>query len=176
MLLLLCFSSLQLEAFWPDCPSVPLPNTTAGPRLSGWLKSPALRAPWLSSYCGTSAPKWAEFPGRLTEDKLAGEKDAPMLTQIICFLFNWPRSEFNYCCNLHKNVSTSHLLSCARRHKVPADCFIPWDVIIQPVPTCSDCTVGPFYSTVGDAGSFHSLSHSTESAVKCLAGFRCCHV
>lgn len=86
MLLLLCFSSLQLGAFWPDCPSVPLPNTTAGPQLSGWLKSPALRALWLSSYCGTSAPKWAEFPGRLTEDKLPGEKDAPVLTQIV-FVF-----------------------------------------------------------------------------------------
>lgn len=86
MLLLFSFSSLQLGAFWPDCPSVPLPNTTAGPRLSGWLKSPALGAPWLSSYCGTSAPKWAEFPGRLTEDKRLGEKDAPALTQIV-FVF-----------------------------------------------------------------------------------------
>lgn len=83
MLLVFCFFSLQLGAFWLDYPSVPSPNITAGPQPSGWLKSPALGAPWLSSYCGTSAPKWAEFPGRLTEDKLLGEKDAPVLTQII---------------------------------------------------------------------------------------------
>ena len=116
MLLPFCLLSFQLGDFWLDCPSVPLPSTTAGPRPSGWLKSPVLLAPWLSSYCGTSAPRWGGFPGKLTEDKLRGGKDAPALTRMndACFLFNWPKSEFTRCCNLDKHLNFSFIVMCLK--------------------------------------------------------------
>lgn len=116
MLLPFCLLSFQLGDFWLDCPSVPLPSTTAGPQPSGWLKSPVLLAPWLSSYCGTSAPRWGGFPEKLTEDKLRGGKDAPALTRMndAWFLFNWPKSEFTRCCNLDKNLNFSFIVMCLK--------------------------------------------------------------
>lgn len=77
------------------------------------------------------------------------------------------RSEFTYCCNLDKNVSTSHPVSGARGHKVPAtDHFFPQDVIIHLVYICNDFTVPLPHSTVSEANRLCSLSFPTTSGLK----------